>query len=166
MENEIWASAPVDGRSGFTNAADPRDLAAIVERWSVPTGMPLSVTRLWERAIAQFRSGTFAYENFTDAGRTGFEAVDAALRAHVSDLLNEGEVLTFGRLIARASKKGRLTPSQYEWLSVYALHFRNKLTHADGREPMVLSPQMSAEMLGGIARFLTDLLGPREARVR
>lgn len=120
--------------------------------------MPAGALRLWERAVGQFRSGTFAYENFTDAVRTGFEAVDAALRSHASEILQDGRRRTFGPLIEYANKHGKLTPHQYEWLCEYALRFRNQLTHSDGREPLVLSPPMASDMLGGIARFLSNLL--------
>jgi hypothetical protein len=135
MDDGVWVSAPADGRSVLTNAVDSALLARIAAEWPVPQGMSIGVAQLWDRAVAQFRSGCLAYENFTDAVRTGFEAVDSALRAHISDLLKDGERLTFGPLIARADKNGRLTPHQREWLVEYALRFRNELTHADGKEP-------------------------------
>jgi hypothetical protein len=142
----------------LTNAVDPVMLAGIAADWPVPRSMPVGVAQLWERAVAQFRSGCLAYENFTDAVRTGFEAVDSALRVRIGDLLKDGERLTFGPLIKRADMHGRLTPHQHEWLTEYALHFRNELTHADGKEPMVLTPPFAGEMLEGIGRFLVDLL--------
>jgi hypothetical protein len=156
---EAWVTTRADGRAVLTNAADPEALRRIAAGWLLPTAVPVGVARLWERARGQFCSGCVAYENFTDAVRTGFEAVDAALRHHVADLLDEDKVVTLGPLIERASYHGRLSPDQYEWLSQYALRFRNRLTHSDSAEPMVLSPPMAVDMLDGIARFISDLLG-------
>lgn len=69
----------------------------------------------------------------------------------------DGKRRTLGPLVDLANDHGRLTPRQYEWLSVYARRFRNRLTHADGAEPLVLSPGMAAEMMEGIARFVAEL---------
>lgn len=157
MQDEAWVTDRADGRAVLTNAADPDTLGRIVAGWPMPTEVPVGVTQLWERACGQFRSGWVSYENFTDAVRTGFEAVDAALRNHVGDLLVDGKRRTLRPLIDLANDHGRLTPRQYEWLSVYALRFRNRLTHADGAEPLVLTPGMAAEMMEGIARFVAEL---------
>jgi len=157
MQDEAWVTDRADGRAVLTNAADPDTLGRIVAGWPMPTDMPVGVTRLWERACDQFRSGWVSYENFTDAVRTGFEVVDAALRNHVDDLLVDGKRRTIGPLVELANDRGRLTSGQYEWLSVYARRFRNRLTHADGAEPLVLSPGMAAEMMEGIARFVAEL---------
>lgn len=157
MQDGVWVTDRADGRTVLTNAADPNKLGETIAGWPMPTHMPVGVTRLWERACGQFRSGWVSYENFTDAVRTGFEVVDAALRNHVDDLLVDGKRRTLGPLIALANDDGRLTPRQCEWLSVYALRFRNRLTHADGAEPLVLSPGMAAEMMEGIARFVAEL---------
>lgn len=156
---EAWVTARADGRALLTNAADPEALNRIAACWHLPAEVPMGVARLWERARGQFCSGWVAYENFTDAARTGFEAVDAALRHHVADLLDEDKIIWLRPLIERASQHDRLSPDQYEWLTQYALRFRNGLTHSDGAEPMVLSPPMAADMLDGIARFISDLLG-------
>ena len=147
-----------DGRSVLTNAADPDLLVRVAEDWAPPSEMPAAVDRLWERACGQFISGAVAYENFTDAVRTGFEAVDAALRLQNADLLKEREKLTLGPLIERANRNGRLSSRQYAWLSAYALRFRNRLTHSDGADPIVVSPGMAAEMMAGIGHFLADFL--------
>lgn len=157
VDEETWVAHRADHRAVVTNAADPEMLAHVVASWPVPSAMPTSVDRLWQRACAQFRSGSIAYENFTDAVRTGFEAVDSALRHHIGDLLDDDDRRTFGTLIKLANRRGRLSAHQHEWLSAYALHFRNRLTHADRSEPLVLSPAMAAEMMEGIARFLLDL---------
>src|SRR5262245_48294510 len=94
MECEIKVTALADGRSVLTNAASPDVLAEIAASWPRPAELPLGVEQLWNRALAQFRSGIFAYENFTDAVRTGFEAVDSALRHHASDLVANGKKVT------------------------------------------------------------------------
>lgn len=159
VPDETWVMHRADRRAVLTNAADPDLLTQIIADWPMPSDMPASAGRLWERACGQFRSGPIAYENFTEAVRTGFEAVDSVLRHHIDDLLKDGERLTLGPLIERANRRGRLSPKQYNWLSVYALHFRNRLTHADRAEPLVLSPPMAAEMMEGIARFLAELVG-------
>lgn len=157
MAAETWITCEADPRAVATNAANPAVLGALVADWPVPVAMPTATARLWHRACSQLRSGPIAYENFTDAVRTGFEAVDSALRHRVPDLVKAGERVTFGRLIERAEEAGRLSPHQYEWLSTYALHFRNRLTHADLDEPLVLTPPMAADMLAGIARFLANV---------
>ncbi len=159
VEYEAWVVHRADSRAVLTNAADPGLLAEIVADWLTASVLPASVGRLWERACNQFRSGPIAYENFTEAVRTGFEAVDAALRHHIADLLNDGKRLTLGPLIDRAYLSGRLSTRQYDWLSVYALRFRNRLTHSDGADPLVLSPPLAAEMMEGISRFLAELVG-------
>jgi hypothetical protein len=159
MQAETWITDRADHRAVLTNATDPDVLARVISGWLVPSEMPVGASRLWERACGQFRSGPIAYENFTDAVRTGFEAIDSALRHHVSDLVKDGERITMGPLVARANQNGRLTESQHDWLSVYAVPFRNRLTHSDGAEPLVLSPPLAAEMMEGIARFLSELVG-------
>lgn len=159
VEYGAWMVHRADSRSVLTNAADPGLLARIVADWRTASALPASVGRLWERACSQFQSGPIAYDNFTEAVRTGFEAVDAALRHHIADLLNDGERLTLGPLIKRANLGGRLSTRQYDWLSVYALRFRNRLTHSDGADPLVLTPPIAANMMEGISRFLAELVG-------
>lgn len=160
MDDGLRVTAQADPRSINTNVSDQAVLMHLAAGWRTPQNMPIAVERLWRRAVAGFGTGAFAYENLTEAVRVGFEAVSEALRAHIADLIGENSKLTFGRLIRRAQENGRLTVQQYSWLSEYALHFRNKLTHADGEEPVVLTPAMAAQMLDGMAKFLTDLLQP------
>ena len=148
---------PLDSRSDLTGAADPALLATIVESWPSPSMMPSTTERYWTRAGGLFRSGATEYENFTEAVRIGFSAVEAALRHHIADLISNDERATLGQLIRRADDAGRLKPRQSEWLSQYALRFRNELTHADESDPLVLTPAMAAEMLEGIGRFLAEL---------
>ena len=157
VSSDSWFTAKVDGRSQLTGAIDPEELGRIAASWRIPPGASTGTRLLWDRAIGQFRSGPLAYENFTDSVRTGFEAVDAALRYHVADLLDDGKRRTFGPLIELARGHARLSPEQHEWLTKHALLFRNRLTHADGAAPVVLSPAMAAQMLAGISRFLVDL---------
>lgn len=80
MPDETWIPHRADQRSVLTNAIAPDALAAMTESWAVPPSLPPNAAQLWQRACAQFRTGAIAYENFTDAVRTGFEVVDSALR--------------------------------------------------------------------------------------
>ncbi|MBV9951243.1 MAG: hypothetical protein JO291_04790 [Acidimicrobiia bacterium] len=162
MIEEAWVAHRADPRAVSTNSGDPGLLNALVEGWSIPSGLPAGAARRWKRACDQFRSGPLAYENFTEAVRNGFECVDSVLRHANVDLLRDGELLTFGPLIERAHRAGRLDRRQYEWLSSYALHFRNRLTHADLAQPLVLTPPIAADMLAGIARFLTNFMAEGE----
>lgn len=148
-----------DRRAVLTNAADPEVISHIIASWTVPAELPAGVHRLWERACGQFHSGPVAYENFTDAVRTAFEAVDASLRWQIADRSTVPQRLTFGRLVQCANRLGVLTAQQLEWLTEYAVHFRNRLTHSDGRAPIVLSPAIAADMMQGIARFLEEFVG-------
>ena len=161
VEDEHRIMYAADRRAVLTKAADPEVISHIVAGWTVPADLPASAARLWERACGQFRSGPVFYENFTDAVRTAFESVDACLRWHIGAESTAGKRLTFGPLVKLANRHGGLTTQQFEWLSVYAVRFRNSLTHSDGQAPIVLTPPMAAEMMQGIARFLEELVEQR-----
>lgn len=164
VDGEHRITYVADRRAILTRAAGPEVISHIVASWTLPAELPAGAQRLWERASGQFRSGPVAYENFTDAVRTAFEAVDASLRWRIAGRMPVPERLTFGPLVQCANRLGLLTERQLEWLTEYAVHFRNLLTHSDGRAPIVLSPPMVAEMMQGIARFLEELVGDETSK--
>ena len=164
VDGEHRITYVADRRAILTRAANPVVISHIVASWTLPAELPAGAQRLWERASGQFRSGPVAYENFTEAVRTAFEAVDASLRWRIAGRMPVPERLTFGPLVQCANGLGLLTERQLEWLTEYAVRFRNRLTHSDGRAPIVLSPPMAAEMMQGIARFLEELVGDETSK--
>jgi hypothetical protein len=131
---------------------DHANLTAIASLWPTSAKTPQPVAVVLAKARRQFALSGAEYTQLVTAFSTGLQACELLLRS--VHPISEHDNRTFGGFIVAAKKTKSLTEWQSDWLTKFALLFRNRLAHPRGE--WVLTPGIADELLNGCHRFIAE----------